>query len=69
MKKEDIDFIKSLDPSCTDGTIQFFLMEEKFKVAPFEEVAKHLLRQLIREKRYLVEQNTELSVGGASDSR
>lgn len=61
MNKEQIDFIRSLDPDGIDGTIQIFLMQKNLNEIPFEAVAKEIMKNLVNEKRFLMIQNTQLS--------
>lgn len=61
MNKEQIDFIRSLDPDGIDGTIQVFLAHNKLNEVPFEFVAKKIMQQLVNDKRSLVLDNVRLS--------
>jgi len=63
MKKEQIEFLKSLDPDGIDGTIQSVLMREDLDQCPFENALMFLLKQTMAEKSFLIKQNIELSNG------
>lgn len=68
MKKEQIAFLKSLDPDGKDGTIQAMLMNPNITAEPFDQVAKALLLQLMIEKNFLVKQNIQV-IGMIQDNR
>lgn len=61
MTKEQIDFLKSLDPNQTDGTFQSIFMQEDLSAVPFEKLARKLISALKHEKDFLVADNINLS--------
>ncbi len=60
MNQSQIDFIKSLDKDQQHGTIQGVLMGDNLSVAPFESVAKYLLKMLSDERYALMEENVKM---------
>lgn len=68
MTKEQIAFLKSLDPNGNDGTIQSMLLNPNITAEPFDQVAKALLLQLMIEKNFLVKQNIQV-IGMIQDNR
>ena len=60
MNQSQIDFIKSLDKDQQHGTIQGVLMGDNLSAAPFESVAKYLLKMLSDERYALMEENVKM---------
>ncbi len=60
MNQSQIDFIKSLDTEKQHGTIQGVLMGDNLSVAPFENIAKYLLKMLVDERHALMEENVKM---------
>lgn len=56
MTKDEITFLKQLDPKGLDGTIQSILLSEQGKLesVPFNVLAKKLIQQLFNEKWTLI---------------
>lgn len=61
MNRENINFLRSLDPEGCDGTLQSVLLDEGITTKPFDAVAMHLLKQLKLEKDFLIRDNIRLS--------
>lgn len=61
MNRQQIDFLKALDPQGLDGTIQNILLQKELHSVPFEKVCMVLLTQFIKEKQSLVIDNIRLT--------
>lgn len=61
MTKDQIEFLKSLDTTAVDGTIQSVLIQENLTKVSFENVSRFLLMNLVREKQFLIQDNIRLS--------
>ena len=61
MTKDQFEFIKSLDKSSMDGTIQSVLIREGLHEVPYVKVLEFLVSTLKSEKDFLVKQNITLS--------
>lgn len=67
MNHSDLNFIASLDPHKSDGTIQSFLMmaqQQGVESVSFEEFLKKIVVALKGEKDYLIKDNIKLSLNG-----
>jgi hypothetical protein len=60
MNTEQIEFIKSLDKLCVNGTVQSVLMRADLDTLEFDKALAFLLKQTMQEKYALIEQNTKL---------
>lgn len=60
MNSEQISFLKDLDKSCMNGTIQSVLMRKDIDSLGFEKALAFLLKQTLNEKNALLQQNTKL---------
>lgn len=60
MNTEQLDFIKSLDSLCVNGTVQSILMRKDLDTLAFDEALAFLLKRTMQEKYALIEQNTQL---------
>lgn len=60
MNTEQLDFIKSLDSLCVNGTVQSVLMRKDLDTLAFDEALAFLLKRTMQEKYALIEQNTKL---------
>lgn len=60
MNLQQIEFLKSLDPDQTYGTVQRVLMEDNLSVIPFENVARYLLTCMKDERMTLMQENTRM---------
>lgn len=61
MNRQEIEFIRGLDPQRVDGTVQAVLMMENVTAMPFNKACEILLTQLVKEKQFLVKNNIDLS--------
>lgn len=61
MNRQQIDFLKALDPQGLDGTIQNILLQKELHSVPFEKVCMVLLTQFTKEKQSLVIDNIRLT--------
>ena len=61
MNRQQIDFIKALDPRGLDGTIQNILLQKELHTVPFDKVCMLLLSQFVKEKQSLVIDNIRLT--------
>lgn len=60
MNTEQIEFIKSLDSLCVNGTVQSVLMRKDLDTLEFDKALAFLLQRTMQEKYALIEQNTQL---------
>jgi hypothetical protein len=57
MNKAQSDFVLSLDPEGLDGTIQSMIMCQNLQEVSFEQFMKVLVRRVLAEKQFLVQDN------------
>ena len=62
MDKEQIDFIKSLDPKGVSGTIQSVVMSSNIEKLPYVKALEFILKATLMEKERLIEDNKQLSI-------
>lgn len=60
MKREAIDFLKSLDPEEVNGTVQSVLLNPNLHAIGFEQALKFLIMRTLEEKEALIKTNTAM---------